>query len=95
LELPLESLKINEEKTKMNRFSLMSNGGRYLMISVINREKKMSWISQIKRALLNLDVSACNFGSLQKIEFSRASKWKKKTLIASQQDENSSSEFFK
>ncbi|CBY10239.1 unnamed protein product [Oikopleura dioica] len=55
LELPLESLKINEEKTKMNRFSLMSNGGRYLMISVINREKKMSWISQIKRALLNLD----------------------------------------
>ena len=57
LELPLESLKINEEKTKMNRFSLMSTGGRYLMVSVINRETKMSWISQIKRALLNLDVS--------------------------------------
>ncbi|CAG5110023.1 Oidioi.mRNA.OKI2018_I69.chr2.g4474.t1.cds [Oikopleura dioica] len=55
LELPLESLKINEEKTKMNRFSLMSAGGRYLMVSVINRETKMSWISQIKRALLNLD----------------------------------------
>merc|ERR1719215_1756830 len=55
LELPLESLKINEEKTKMNRFSLMSTGGRYLMISVINRETKMSWISQIKRALLTLD----------------------------------------
>ena len=61
LELPLESLKINEEKTKINRFSLMSTGGRYLMISVINRETKMSWISQIKRALLNLDVSTFLF----------------------------------
>ena len=91
LELPLESLKINEEKTKTNRFSLMSTGGRYLMISVINRETKMSWISQIKRALLNLDVSSL-WRISSRIIF-RILKWKKKTLIGSQQDGSSSSKF--
>ena len=56
LELPLESLQINEEKGKLNRFTLVSKTGRFLLVSVMTRDAKISWIREIKRAITTLQV---------------------------------------
>lgn len=58
LELPLDSLQINEEKSKLNRFSLVGKTGRFLLVSVMTREAKITWIREIKRAITTLQENA-------------------------------------
>lgn len=65
LELPLESLQINEERGKLNRFTLVSKTGRFLQVSVMTRDSKISWIREIKRAITTLHVRICKSFTLK------------------------------
>ena len=56
IELPLDGLQIDDEKTKQNRFCLRS-AERQLNICTSSKEIKMSWIREIKRSIISLQVT--------------------------------------
>ena len=58
VELPLDGLQIDDEKTKQNRFCLRSAipEQRQLNICTSSKEIKMSWIREIKRSIISLQV---------------------------------------
>ena len=58
VELPLDGLQIDDEKTKQNRFCLRSaTEQRQLNICTSSKEIKMSWIREIKRSIISLQVN--------------------------------------
>ena len=53
-EFELDGLKIEDDKSKQNRFSLRSKEGRFLSIVLFSKESKMNWVREIKRSIISL-----------------------------------------